>query len=252
MSLLLWEYGSMPSSLFLLEFELPNSDLYHLFITYSPSEISWSFNSSQIKWAKQKRRAEKYVENHTSVSSETVLSLLTPVTRQQTRGSFIYILLHHVQTKTLEKRAWLTSSSLDWWKVLLSCGSSQSARASELSTKWKWTKQSLCGQNQTSHAWQGRRGSWPSQGACHPPHPSLDTPTLWRTGLLTTGLKSGLGLSKEGQLYLAVQFCTAQEYFPNTNEGYWAVLCSPSSPTPSCLWILLPWRSPFQFGHVLV
>lgn len=57
----------MPASLFFLEFELPNSDLYHLLITDSPSEISWSFNSSQIKWAKQKRRAEKYVQNHTSV-----------------------------------------------------------------------------------------------------------------------------------------------------------------------------------------
>lgn len=130
-------------------------------ITYSsPTALQKSHgHSTPLKSSGQNKRGEQrnMFRITLQLSSETILSLLTPVTRQQTRGSFIYILLHHVQTKTLEKRAWLTSSSLDWWKVLLSCGSSQSARASELSTKWKWTKKSLCGQNQTSHAWQGRR-----------------------------------------------------------------------------------------------
>lgn len=50
------------------------------------------------------------------LSSETILSLLSKftskVTREQIRGLFIYIVLQHVQTKTLEKRDWLTSSIL--------------------------------------------------------------------------------------------------------------------------------------------
>lgn len=46
------------------------------------------------------------------LSSETILSLLSQVTREQIRGLFIYVVLQHVQTKTLEKRDWLTSSSL--------------------------------------------------------------------------------------------------------------------------------------------
>lgn len=38
------------------------------------------------------------------LSSETIFSLLTQVTREQIRGLFIYILLHLVQTKTLDKK----------------------------------------------------------------------------------------------------------------------------------------------------
>lgn len=163
-------YGSMPASLFFLEFELPNFEIL-ICITYSSPTALPHGHSTPLKPSGQNRRGQTSM-----LSSETILSFLTQVTRKQIRGLFIYILLHHVQTKTLEKREWLTSSSLDWWKVLLSGGSSQSTRASELSIKWKWTNQCPCGQNETSHAWQEP----PSWGAFPPAHPSLDTPTLWR------------------------------------------------------------------------
>lgn len=179
----------MPASLFFLEFKHPNSEILTC-ITYSSTTALQKPHGHLTpckSCGQNKRGGQKGM-----LSSETILSLLTQVTREQIRGLFIYIVLQHVQTKTLEKRDWLISSSLDWWEVLSSGGPSQSARASELSIKWKWTKWSLCGQNQTSHTWQEP----PSWGARHSPYPSLDTPTLWRMGLLTTGLKSGLGLSK--------------------------------------------------------
>lgn len=182
MSLLLWEYGSMPASLFFLQFELPNSEILTC-ITYSSTaalQKPHGHLTPHKSSGQNKRGGQKSM-----LSSETILSLLSQVTREQIRGLFIYIVLQHVQTKTLEKRDWLTSSSLARWEVLSSGGPSQGARASELSIKRKWTKQSLCGQNQTSHTWQEP----PSRRACHSPHPSPDTPTLWRMGLLTTGLK---------------------------------------------------------------
>lgn len=133
MPLLLWEYGSMPTSVFFLEFELPNLIVIQLL-------------SNQVGKTKEEGREVCYLQKS--------LSHFLPQLQGSIRRLFIYILLHHVQTNTLEKRDWLSSSSLNWWKVLLSGGSSQSARASEISIKWKWTKQCLCGKNQTSHGWQ--------------------------------------------------------------------------------------------------
>lgn len=103
MSLLLGQYGSMPGSLFFLEFELPNSEIL-ICITYSsftalqkpPGHSTPLEPSGQNRGEGQK----------SMLFSETILSLLTQVTGEQVRGLFIYILLHHVQTKTLEKRDW--------------------------------------------------------------------------------------------------------------------------------------------------
>lgn len=239
MSLLLWEYGSMPASLFFLLFELPNSEILTC-ITYSSTvalQKPHGHLTPHKSSGQNKRGGQKSM-----LSSETILSLPTQVTREQIRGLFIYIVLQHVQTKTLEKRDWLTSSSLARWEVLSSGGPSQGARVSELSIKRKWTKQSLCGQNQTSHTWQEP----PSRGACHSPHPSPDTPTLWRTGLLTTGLKSGLGLSKRTTTRPCCTVLHSTGLCQNIHEGYWAVVCSRISPTPPCL--CSPKQAPFNLG----
>lgn len=105
-----WEYGSTPTSLFFLEFELPNSEILICITHSSPTALQKPHgHSTPLKSSGQNKRGGQ----KGMLSSETILSLLTQVTREQIRGLFIYI-LHHVQTKTLEKRNWLTSSSLDW------------------------------------------------------------------------------------------------------------------------------------------
>lgn len=71
-------------------------------ITYTPpTAIQKSHgHSTPLKSSGQNKRGGQ----RSMLSSETIISLLTPVTRQQIRRLFIYILLHHVQTNTLEKK----------------------------------------------------------------------------------------------------------------------------------------------------
>lgn len=99
MLLLLWEYGSRPASLFFLKFELPNSEIL-ICITHSSLQPFKNLMVIQLKSTGQNKRGGQ----KSMLSSETIFSLLTQVTREQIRGLFIYILLHHVQTKTLDKK----------------------------------------------------------------------------------------------------------------------------------------------------
>lgn len=91
----------MPDSLFFLEFELPNLEIL-ICITYSLTTALQKPHGhlTPLKSGGQNKRGGQ----KSMLSSETILSLLTQVTREQIRGLFIHILLYHVQTQNIRKK----------------------------------------------------------------------------------------------------------------------------------------------------